>query len=264
MTESTSTRWSLAAELEQTKAAIKAAPGDSSLRVSFFQLLCVSGDWKRAAAQLELIESLDPASAMFAQAYFRAVKCEAARREVFAGSIAPVIFGEPDEWIAGMLESLRQGCQGDWDAASKAQSAAFEAAPTSSATINGKDAEWLADMDSRLGPILEAFIEGQYRWIPFNRLKRLVIDEPRHVVDTVWIGAHFTWTNGGTLRGLIPVRYPGVESCGNEDAMWARVTEWQERVPGFFTGVGQRTIATDGGEFGILDIREIVMNVNGA
>lgn len=258
MTLTSARKWTLDTEIEATKVAIKAAPGDSALRAAYFQLLCVKGDWKRAGDQLQLVESLDFASAMFAQAYSRALQCEHARHEVLNGSASPTIFGEPSEWIAAMVEALRHGRTGNWDAASKVQSNAFEAAPASAGTINGVAVEWMIDADSRLGPILEAFIEGQYRWVPFSRISRLSIMPPEHLVDTIWVRAQFFWTNGGMVKGLIPARYSNVENSSDERAMRATVTEWTERTAGFFTGIGQRLIATDREDYGILDIREIV------
>ena len=48
-----------------------------------------------------------------AQMYGEAVRCEAMRRDVFAGKKAPMVFGEPDQWLALLIESLLVGGRGD-------------------------------------------------------------------------------------------------------------------------------------------------------
>lgn len=265
MTTPTASKWMLGEELEKTKLAIKANPSDSSLRVTYFQLLCVTADWAKAGDQLELVESLAPASALFAQAYYRAIQCELERKEVFDGAQSPVVFGEPEQWLAGMIDALRLGRSRNWDAASTAQSAAFEAAPVSLGIMNGVPFDWIADGDSRLGPILEAFIEGKYRWVPFNRIAKIEIAAPRHVVDTIWATANITWTNHGVVKALIPVRYPGIERCSGESFLRGTATEWDEKTRGYYLGTGQRILTSSAEEFGILDVREIVFGAkNGA
>ena len=39
-------------------------------------------------------------------------------------------------------------------------------APTAAGTVNGRRFEWIADADSRLGPMLEVIINGRYGWLP--------------------------------------------------------------------------------------------------
>ena len=33
--------------------------------------------------------------------------------------------------------------------------------------------EWIADADDRLGPVLEAIVNGRYYWVPFERVRRI-------------------------------------------------------------------------------------------
>jgi type VI secretion system protein ImpE len=37
----------------------------------------------------------------------------------------------------------------------------------------------------------------------------------------------------------------------------ARKTEWQESLPGFYTGLGQRLLTTDLGDLALMDVRRI-------
>jgi len=37
-------------------------------------------------------------------------------------------------------------------------------------------------------------------------------------------------------------------------------TEWVETAPDFYVGMGQRMLATDSGEFALMDVREITLD----
>ena len=88
-------------------------PADAKLRVFLFQLLCVLGQWERALNQLKVASELDASALAMAQMYGEAVRCEAIRRDVFAGKKSPMVFGEPEQWLALLIESLLVGGRGD-------------------------------------------------------------------------------------------------------------------------------------------------------
>jgi type VI secretion system protein ImpE len=75
--------------------------------------------------------------------------------------------------------------------------------------------------------------------------------------------AQFTWANGGESVGLIPARYPGTTRSTDPLLQLGRRTEWQE-VAGVTVGLGQRMLATDAGEFALLDVRQILLQVTDA
>ena len=92
-----------AAALEALQALVRAKPADAKLRIFLFQLLCVIGDWNRAIRQLKVCGELDPGALQMAQAYREAIICEVYREKVFAGDKAPLVFGEPQEWLAWLI-----------------------------------------------------------------------------------------------------------------------------------------------------------------
>src|SRR5881275_1004951 len=95
-----------AAALAQLQEQVRAKPDDAKLRIFLFQLLCVVGRWDRALNQLSVAAGLDKDALAMAQTYGDAVRCEAIRTEVFAGKKSPMIFGQPDQWLALLIESL--------------------------------------------------------------------------------------------------------------------------------------------------------------
>lgn len=238
---------------------VRARPGDAKLRVFLFQLLCVLGQWERALNQLKVASSLDPAALAMEQSYGDAVRCEAIRDEVFRGNKSPLIFGEPDQWLALLIESLLRAGRGEPERSDELRSMAFEAAPASPGTLDGRAFAWIADADSRLGPVLEAIINGRYYWVPFARLSRIQIEAPADLRDLVWTPAHLDFENGGEAVALIPTRYPG-SHAGESLVALARRTIWEEVAPDVHIGLGQRIWATDVDETPLMEIRSVTLD----
>jgi type VI secretion system protein ImpE len=238
---------------------VRASPDEPRHRVFLFQLLSVLGQWDRALTQLGVVRDLDAGAAPMTRTYQEAIRCEALRRGVFAGERSPMILGEPEPWMAQMVEALRVSKQGDAGAAQQLRDKALEDAPTSAGSIAVAETAfaWIADADSRLGPLLEVILNGRYYWVPFQRIARIDIDAPTDLCDTVWLPARFLWTNQGQGVGMIPTRYPGSEENDNGQIRLARLTEWREASEEVFEGVGQRILATDEGEYPILNVRRI-------
>ena len=147
---------------------VRSSPADAKRRVFLFQLLTVLGQWDRALTQLNVAADMDPSTLAMAQTYRESIRCELFRAQVFAGDRAPLVFGAPERWIALMLEALRLNASDETEHAAQVRETAFEEAPATGGTIGEQEFEWLADADSRLGPILEAIIDGKYYWVPFH------------------------------------------------------------------------------------------------
>lgn len=244
------------AALEQLKQEVRKAPRDVALRTFLFQMFCVFGEWERAVTQLTTAAELDPLALPMAQAYRAAIRCELLRARVFAGTRTPTIFADPEPWMSLLIEANRGLAAGKPAEAASLRDEAFEQAPSLGGSIDGQEFEWIADADPRLGPMLEAMVDGKYYWVPFHRLRTLDIEPPADLRDQVWMPAHFVWTNGGESFGFIPTRYPGSEQAADADLALARRTEWRENGE-WFLGLGQRMLATDAAEFALMDIRRI-------
>ena len=249
----------LKAELARLQSEIRARPSEPALRIYLFQLLAVLGDWPRALAQLQACAQLSPDAVPMARTYREAVRCEVLRAEVFAGKRAPQLLGEPPEWVAPLIRALDRIAAGDITAAAQLRASAFEAAPATSGSLDGESFDWIADADSRLGPICEAIVNGQYYWIPFAHLRSIRIDPPADLRDLVWAGAKLVFANGGESVALIPTRYPGSEASGDDALKLARRTEWKDLGEDTFVGLGQRMWTTDAGEKALLEVRSVAL-----
>ncbi len=239
---------------------VRAKPQDAKLRVFLFQLLCVLGQWERALNQLNVSLELDPGTLPMVQTYREAIACETLRMQVFKGQKVPMLFGEPENWTALFIEAMLRDGRGEPGAAQQLRAQAMDQAPASTGQVDGQAFEWIADGDSRLGPMIEAVINGKYYWLPWNRLSQVDIDPPQDLRDSVWMPAHFHFTNGGEVVGLIPTRYPDTDLTAGDLLALARRTDWKEASAGVYTGVGQRLIVTDQAELGLMDIRSVTLD----
>ncbi|MDH5326823.1 MAG: tetratricopeptide repeat protein [Gammaproteobacteria bacterium] len=243
--------------LKQLQDQVRKDPSNVQYRIFLFQLLCVLGQWDRALTQLNVSGEMDASTLAMVHMYREALQCEALRTDIFSGKRTPLVFGEPQQWIALVLEALKLSANGKHAESQALREQAYDVAPVVSGKINDESFEWLADADSRIGPFLEAIVNGNYYWIPFQRIKKINIDAPEDLRDMVWMPAYFTWDNGGETVGLIPSRYAGSEGSDDNDIRLCRKTQWDEMAEGVYYGIGQRLFTTDTQDVSLLDTRTI-------
>jgi type VI secretion system protein ImpE len=246
--------------LKDLQKAVRDNPAKAKTRVFLFQLLCVLGDWKRADTQLQVLSEMDSDSMMLARIFEPVLRCEAFRADVFAGKRSPIIFGEPPEWIGSLVQAMEHLGRGEYQAAAELREKAFEAAAVSPGIINEESFEWIADADERLGPVLEVILEGHYYWIPFCRIRKILVEAASDLRDLVWMPAQFVWENGGQAAGHIPTRYSGTERSADGLLKVARKTEWETKGE-VNVGLGQRILATNVSEYPLLEVRTIEFGV---
>ena len=242
--------------LQRLQEQVRKQPAKAELRVFLFQLLAVMGQWDRALTQLNVAGDLDDSTLAMVSMYRQVIACERLREEVFKGQKEPVVFGKPKEWVALLLQALKLTAQGEYGKSQQLRGQAFEDATVTSGIIDETPFEWFADSDPRLGPVMEAIVDGRYLWVPIENLKSIVVDEPVDLRDTIWLPAHFTWQNGGENYGLIPSRYPFSYQHDSVLAL-SRKTEWQECGNDLYLGIGQKILVTDVNEYPLMDVRSI-------
>lgn len=243
--------------LQKLQDQVRAQPAKSEYRIFLFQLLAVLGQWDRALTQLNVAGELDNAALAMVAMYRQVIACERFREEVFLGSRDPVIFGQPKEWIAILLQALKLTAAGQYAQSQELRSRAFELAPPVPGNIDGTDFDWLADSDLRLGPVMEAIVEGRYLWVPLEHIASVSIDKPVDLRDVVWLPAHFSWINGGECYGVIPARYPGPYNSDDSLLSLCRKTVWKDCGYDLFLGLGQKILTTQATEYPLLDVRSI-------
>ncbi|MEM6468446.1 MAG: type VI secretion system accessory protein TagJ [Planctomycetota bacterium] len=258
---------SLDEALATLKSEVQADPADAKHRVFLFQLLSVFGKWDSAHKQLEVAGDLDPGNLAMVQAYREAIRCEEQRNLVFTGKASPTILGEPAPWLACLIESLRLHAGGNFSESAGLRSEAFEQAPATAGQLTLADEstsefQWLADADPRLGPVLEVILNGQYYWVPIDRIARIDFEAPADLRDFVWTPVHLTLATGMQTVAMIPTRYFGSESVSDAAIRLARKTDWTSAHGDEAQfGLGQRMFATDVDDYPLLELCQLTFDV---
>lgn len=149
---------SIGAAITAVENDIKAKPADADLRAALVQLLCLSGNWTRANAQLKSWQALKPIAQPTTLLLMQSVNAELQRQAVFAGTAAPALLQQDQPWLKLMVQALHQDAQGAAEQAQALRDEALEAAPAGAGrlTLAEGDQErqlrfdWLTDGDGRL------------------------------------------------------------------------------------------------------------------
>jgi len=243
----------IAAQVARIESHIRAQPTFSAHRWALFQWLCVTGDWARAVIQLQTWAKLEPQQTQAAQVYRDLVRAERWRQKVVAGFERPGFVLEPAPWVMELAFALRLAGDGLRGHADEAREKALDAAPLIAAHTPRGAASWIADSDSRFGPVCEVMTAGHYRWVPFADLAAWRMAPPANLIDLVWASCVLTLTDGSTVHGFMPARYPGSEAA--TDALrLGRETAWHEAGRTAVIAHGQKTWTTDRGDFGLFEL----------
>jgi type VI secretion system protein ImpE len=247
----------LADALLALKREVREAPSNVELRVRLFALNSIMGHLDKAGADLDAIKSLDKTWAVPVQVYQSLIKAECLRREVFVGRAKPLVMGEPDGWLAWNIQSLALESTGQMEQAVQLRSQAWEDAPEYPSVVDGQRCAWLSDVDKRLGPALEAILDGKYYWIPFGQLRKIEPRPAEFLIETVWVPATLTVAGGCELSAHLPARYPGTEAAADGELVLGHKTAWTELPGGEHRPMGQKMIASETADFGLLSCKLI-------
>ncbi|CAN0626836.1 type VI secretion system protein ImpE [Burkholderia multivorans] len=245
----------IATQIARIESRIRAQPTTAAHRWALFQSLCVTGDWTRAVIQLQTWAKLEPQQAQTAQVFRDLIRAEHWRQKVVAGHERPGFVLEPAPWVTELALALRLAADGRREHADDAREKALDAAPLIAARTPRGVASWIADSDSRFGPICEVITAGHYRWLPFADLAAWRVSPPVNLIDLVWAPCVLTLTDGSVLRGFMPARYPGSEAAADALRL-GHETVWHESARTAVTALGQKTWATEQGDFGLFELAD--------
>ncbi|EPX2174675.1 TPA: type VI secretion system accessory protein TagJ [Serratia marcescens] len=256
---------SIGAAITAIENEIKGKPADADLRAALVQLLCLSGNWMRANAQLKSWQALKPIAQPTTLLLMQSVNAELQRQAVFAGTAAPALLRQDQPWLKLMVQALHQDAQGAAEQAQALRDEALEAAPAGAGrlTLAEGDQErqlsfdWLTDGDGRLGPVCELALNGVYYWLPFADIAAIQFQAPQSAIDLVWSHALVRLTDGREQVCQLPARYPLAE--GSDDALLlGKRTEWQPLGDGtHYAGLGLKTWLSESDEFPLHSLRQL-------
>jgi type VI secretion system protein ImpE len=222
--------------VQALSAELRNNPSDTRRRSFLFELLCFSGEYERAAKQLDVLAEAGPNSEIGALLYRSALQAERTRQDLFQKKEYP-----------------------------KPSGGASSGAETVTGTLNGKPFQTITDADPRIGPRLEVFAAGNYLWLNFEHLASIQIPQPRHLRDLLWtpavvrVGPALKSTELGEV--LLPVLSPFAWQHPDDAVRLGRMTVWEEDESGEAVPVGQKMLLVDGEEFPLLDVRQLEFNL---
>ncbi|WP_227245117.1 type VI secretion system accessory protein TagJ [Paraburkholderia caribensis] len=235
---------------------IRRQPVDASRRWALFQWLCIASQWDRAIRQLQVFGQLDAGSLPLVQACRDLIRAERWRERVLLGLQAPgYVLDEPPAWMPGLVAALALTGHGELAAAEGAREKALDAAPLTGGRAGEVDFDWIADSDSRLGPVCEIMTAGSYRWLAFADAAVLQIAQPATLMDLVWAKCSVTLRDGTVLRGFMPARYlsPVVGDVDTDRLAMGHQTVWRETGRVSIVAAGRKTWTTSAGDIGLFE-----------
>lgn len=215
--------------IEELGGRLRESPLDSRSRTFLFELLCYNGNFDRAEKHLDFLADHSEDARMGGFFLKTAIHAARERIEMFETGAFPAL-GEPPAPPAG--------------------------------TLNGTPFTTIEDLDPRLGARLEVFAAGQYMWIPFKHIARLVVEQPEKLRDRLWCTARIQ--TGPELEDLdlgeilLPVVTP--LAFQHEDPLvrlghtTVAVTDDRGERP-----EGARILLVDDEPVHLLDVRELVI-----
>ena len=252
----------LSEALARAEAGVRAKPQEARARWLLFELLCVQCQWERALKQLQTWAGLSRDNESTAQVMRGLIRAEHQRMELFAGRAEPATLTASETsapaWMAGLGESLRLATLGDaaaLEAADLAREAALAQAPDTAGASDALSFAWVADTDTRLGPVCEVVLAGAYRWLAFRDLASINKSAPVHLLDLVWAQVDLVLRDGTALKGYMPMRY-SVQTSDCDALLMARETVWSNVGRTGVFARGQKMWATNAGDIALLDLRE--------
>jgi len=243
------------AELNQ---AVKARPGDGSLRVFLFELLCLLGDLERAGKQLDVIstQTVDAGSELTVQIYRGLLAGEAKRRDVFHGVALPKFVTPPPPHVERYAVLLKKLQTAPEEAFALLEQAEDESPAVGGERETGRFSE-LRDADDRVSGVLEVLFGSDYLWVPLSQVVRLEVVPPKRLRELMWAQVRLEVIGQPMGEVFVPSLYVDSYQYANEQVKLGRMTEWEAIGDRMVVGAGQRLFLVDGEEVPLLALGKI-------
>ncbi|MEE4411136.1 MULTISPECIES: type VI secretion system accessory protein TagJ [unclassified Serratia (in: enterobacteria)] len=241
----------------QVLAQVKERPQDLKAREVLFKLYGIQGQWDKALLQLQTLALLDEGAQKRIELYKNLVFSEMQRMQVLTGERqAATLQGDTPQWMEKLQQANAEHYAGKAEEARISRQDAFELAPESAGKSDTLgEFSWIADSDSRLGPVCEFICAGGYRWLPFASLQQLSVTKPGDLLDLLWVPSTIK-VAGDVYYGFIPARYP-VNQGDSQDCKLGLKTEWATLSDILFAGSGRKVLTTNLSEQSIMEVGDI-------
>jgi len=236
---------------------VKASPTDAKGRTLLFQVLSFLGEWDKADRHLDILSMGNSLTKTGVQVCKDLVSAEREREKVARGNGRPDFLTNAPPYLEQLFAAREKLDAGYADEASDLFEKASLLMPEVSGVMDGKDFTGFRNVDTFLSGVLEVFIHDRYLWIPFESLRELTIQEPKTLLDLLWIQASLTTWDGLTTGCYLPVTYPCSHAHEDDLVSLGKMTVWQDFDGGLCKGGGQHVFSIGNEEKGILEIRDV-------
>ena len=224
--------------LAAAKAAVRDRPSDPGARIALCVLFAATDDRQRALDQWKLALDLG-CGAGFAH-YGAMIEAESIRNEVFRGRRVPTFLDGCDEsrvseWIEGLAD-LEQGDPCRLGGLLEEFQKPLDAIRGSNREF---DFEGFRCCDSRTSWFIEGVFEGDYRWLPLVKLRKIRVPErPELLGDFLWLPVSVQLLDGRLVLGHLFATAPFTAIRGNPAEQMARNAGWDEAFEELDIGLG--------------------------
>lgn len=239
---------------------VKQKPQDQEVRIALINLYCMNGDYDKALQQIAPLALMEKEENPQSELLKNLLLSELLRIEVLAGKKLPILLGdEMPEWINLQAKANHLLVNDNIKDANSVREQAFslvvERAGESPKIGNFS---WISDSDSRIGPAFEFIFAGGYRWLPFDTIEHITINQPTNLLHMMWLSASVC-VGDQIYHGYVPARYPVISTDDSNHKLGKR-TDWRELGSFNVLAYGRKMFLTDKGEFSVTEIESILMN----
>jgi type VI secretion system protein ImpE len=238
--------------------AVRANPGDTTVRALLAELLCFQAQFDKADQHLDIAVQLDPSSAVGIAQFRQIVRAAAARQDFFDHGTIPSFFSEPtDELQSRLRAALAFREERFADAVEQLERAeAQRVHPTGQ--YDGRTFDDLRDLDDVIGSVLELLTaDGRYFWVPFEQVGELVFEPPRRSLDLLFRQVRVATKDGTEGVMFAPTLYDGSARSPNPSLRLGRATDWVKRDGAPVRGLGQRMWLAGDSDLAMMDVTRI-------
>jgi type VI secretion system protein ImpE len=249
----------LAEAVAAMNAEVRDHPADNDRRGFLAELHCLSGNFEKADAQLDVLARGDAQGAAGVTLIRQLVRAEQARRQLFSEGRLPEFIGLPTEAMSLRLKALTELRAGHAAAAVEMLAAAEALRAPVRGTCDGAAFDELRDLDDVTADVFEVLTStGKSFWIPFERVNSIEFRPPTRPRDLMWRRAAMSVKDGPDGEVYLPAVYVDPDGTAGDGEKLARSTDWRDGEGAPTRGVGQRTLLVGEEPRPILEIKELL------
>ena len=236
---------------------VKSNPTDDSARIFLFELSCFSGDWERAARQLDVIGHQKVNAMIGSKIYTENFEAERARIDYFAKGTKPEFLMPPPVYVQDLVVANHSLVNGDEAQARELLESVEEKRPAFKCSVNGESFSDFRDYNDLTACVFEVILKGQYMWLPFEQVEKIEFFDRKSLRDVYWMQAQVEMINGTNGEMFLPALYANSWKNADDHVRLGRTVEWLEAGEDVYIGEGIKLFSMNGRDKTILDFKTL-------